>query len=62
MRNTFKILVIALIIGSCNEKETDKYPVRQADWKSKQANIEKFDEFFQGKTYLPVLLSYIPYS
>ncbi|WP_321317524.1 DUF3124 domain-containing protein [Labilibaculum sp.] len=54
MRNIFKILIIALIISSCSERETDKYPVQQADWTSKQANIESFDPFFQGKTYLPV--------
>ena len=54
MRNTFKILIIALIISSCSEKETDKYPVQQADWKSKQTNIENFDGFIHGKSYLPV--------
>jgi hypothetical protein len=54
MRNTFKILVIALIINACNGKETDKYPIKQADWKSKQTSIENFDNYYQGKTYLPV--------
>lgn len=54
MKNTIKILIIALIISSCVEKETDKYPVQQADWESKQTNIENFDDFIQGSTYLPV--------
>ena len=54
MRNTFKILIIALIIGACSGKETDKYPIQHADWKSKQTNIENFDDFIKGKTYLPV--------
>lgn len=54
MRNTFKILVIALIINACNVKETDKYPIKQADWESKQTSIVNFDKYHQGKTYLPV--------
>ncbi len=54
MRPAFKILVIALIISACSGKETDKYPIKQADWKSKQTKIENFDNYFQGKTYLPV--------
>ena len=54
MRNILRILILALIISSCSEKETDKYPVQQADWKSKQTIVKNFDDFFQGKTYLPV--------
>ena len=54
MRPAFKILVIALIITACSGKETDKYPIKQADWKNKQTKIENFDDYFQGKTYLPV--------
>ncbi|MUP39100.1 DUF3124 domain-containing protein [Labilibaculum euxinus] len=54
MRNIFKILAIALIINACSGKETDKYPIKQADWKSKQTNIDNFEDYFQGKTYLPV--------
>lgn len=54
MRSILKILTIILIISSCKGKETDKYPIRQADWKSKQTNIENFDDFIHGKTYLPV--------
>lgn len=50
----FKIVVIALIVNACSGTETDKYPIKQADWKSKESKIENFDEYFQGKTYLPV--------
>ncbi len=54
MRPAFKILIIALIINACSGKDTDKYPIKQADWKSKETKIENFDDYFQGKTYLPV--------
>jgi len=54
MKNIFKILVIAFIISACNEIETDKYPVQQADWNSKQAHIENLDDLIQGQSYLPV--------
>lgn len=54
MRNALKILLIALIINACNEKETHKYPIKQADWKNKKTDIENFDNYFQGKSYLPV--------
>jgi len=54
MKYTFKILVIALVISACSGKETDKYPVKQADWNSKQANIENLDDFIKGQTYLSV--------
>ncbi|MFD1316631.1 DUF3124 domain-containing protein [Namhaeicola litoreus] len=54
MRNIFLLLFIALINISCSKKETDKYPIKQANWKSKEINIENFDDYFTGKTYLPV--------
>ncbi|MEE4115757.1 MAG: DUF3124 domain-containing protein, partial [Marinilabiliaceae bacterium] len=54
MRSIFGLLVIALIIGACSGKETDKYPVKKTDWESKQTDIEMFDDYFNGKTYLPV--------
>ena len=54
MRNTISLFIIALIFSACNEKETDKYPIQQADWNSKQTNIENFDDFNLGKSYLPV--------
>ena len=54
MKKIFTLLIIALIFSSCSKKETDKYPIKQADWESKQTTIENFDNFFQGKTYLPL--------
>jgi hypothetical protein len=54
MTNTLKILLIALIFNACSGKETDKYPIKQENWTSKQTTIENFDNFYQGKTYLPV--------
>lgn len=54
MKIAFKILFIAFIINACSGKVSDKYPAKQTDWKSNQTNIEIFDDYFQGKTYLPV--------
>ena len=54
MRKTFKLLAIALLLSACSTKETDKYPVKQASWENKATNIGNFDNYFQGKTYLPV--------
>ncbi len=54
MRNVLKILIFGLIISACNVKETNKYPVQQADWKNKQTQIDDPDGYSQGKTYLPI--------
>ena len=54
MGNTLKILILALVVNACSVEETDKYPVKQADWENKQSKIENFDAYFQGMTYLPV--------
>lgn len=54
MKNIIKISLLALIIVACGEKETDKYPTKQADWKDKQTGIKNFDNYNQGQTYLPV--------
>lgn len=48
------IAIAALSISACNEFEQGKYPVHQVEWKNKQVNIENFDAYIQGKTYLPV--------
>lgn len=53
MRKIFELLAIILIISSCRE-ETDKYPIKQANWESKKSDIENFDNYVIGKTYLPV--------
>lgn len=54
MRKTFAVLVIVLIINACGKKETDKYPIKQANWVNKKSDIENFDNYINGKTYLPV--------
>ncbi len=56
MRNSFRIVLVVLVVSAsaCGRKEIDKYPTKQADWKSKQTTIENMDDYFQGKTYLPV--------
>ncbi len=53
MRKTIGILILVLVFSACKQ-EIDKYPVKQANWESKKTNIESFDEYFLGKTYLPV--------
>ena len=54
MIHTVKFLFIVLIFTACSGKESKKYPVKQADWESKQTEVEDFSGYFQGKTYLPV--------
>ena len=53
MKTIFRILFLSLIFSSC-QSETDKTPVKQADWGSRKADISNFDRFDKGKTYLPV--------
>ncbi|MRT94200.1 DUF3124 domain-containing protein [Ancylomarina sp. 16SWW S1-10-2] len=53
MKTIFKLIFISLIFFSC-QSETDKIPVKQADWGSRKADITNFDSFIEGKTYLPV--------
>ncbi|MBS2211994.1 DUF3124 domain-containing protein [Carboxylicivirga mesophila] len=54
MKHIFQILLVVLTVSACGRQEIDKYPAKQADWKSKQVSIEHFDDFYVGKTYLPV--------
>jgi len=54
MRKIVHLFIIVLIINACGGQETDKYPTKQANWESKETNIENFDDYFAGKTYLPV--------
>jgi hypothetical protein len=54
MRNFFTLLCLVLIASACSNKEQNKYPGGQANWKDKEAKIENFDAFHHGKTYLPV--------
>lgn len=53
MKTIFKIIFLSVILFSC-ERETDKYPVSQTDWKSRKSEITDFSTFTPGKTYLPV--------
>jgi hypothetical protein len=57
MRNIFKILIVTLIFTACSGVENDKYPIKQPNWKSKEAGIVNFDNYALGKTYLPVYSS-----
>lgn len=55
MKVQFLVFIcICFFIACSNSKETDKYPVKQTDWKSKVSDIEDFESFQNGKTYLPV--------
>ena len=52
MRNII-ILLTALVFLSC-QSETDKNLVKKPDWGSRKSEIVNFDDYVQGKTYLPV--------
>jgi hypothetical protein len=52
MRNII-ILLTALVFLSC-QSETDKNLVKKPDWGSRKSEIVNFDNYVQGKTYLPV--------
>ena len=54
MRTAWILIAVVGLLSGCSHNETDKYPVRQADWKEKQATVSNFDAYHQGKTYLPV--------
>lgn len=54
LKNTFFILFIGLVISACSGKKIDDYPVKQADWTSKQVHIGNMDQYARGTTYLPV--------
>ena len=53
MRNIIPILFIALTFFSC-ESETDRYPVQKTDWASRKSEISNFNDYNQGRTYLPI--------
>ena len=53
MRIIIKILFVSLVILSC-QKETDKYLVHHDDWESRKSDVIDFNDYTQGKTYLPV--------
>jgi hypothetical protein len=53
MRIFIKIILLSLVILSC-QKETDKYLVEHTDWENRKSDIIDFNDYIQGKTYLPV--------
>lgn len=53
MKSIIEILFLSMLFYSC-QSETDKYPVKQADWESRKLEILDFNDFSEGKTYLPV--------
>ena len=53
MRKIIKIIFISLIFLSC-QSEIDKNLVQQPDWVSRKSEIINFNDYIQGKTYLPV--------
>ncbi|WP_430816837.1 DUF3124 domain-containing protein [Carboxylicivirga sp. RSCT41] len=54
MRYTFTLIIIVFTVLGCNSDKAGRYPIKQADWKSKQVNIENYADYYKGKTYLPV--------
>lgn len=54
MRNVFKILVLASIVGSCGITTADNDSAQQKVWEGHQASADEFDEYCHGKIYLPV--------
>ncbi|MCG8582432.1 MAG: DUF3124 domain-containing protein [Bacteroidales bacterium] len=54
MRYTLTLIFMAFVIIGCNNDKAEKYPIKQADWKSKEVNIENYTNYSHGKTYLPV--------
>lgn len=53
MRNIFKIIFLLLIFISCN-REKEINPLEQKDLGSRKSEIKNYNDFVQGKTYLPV--------
>lgn len=53
MRKTIEILILLLIVTACND-DSNKYPIKQANWESKQIKIDSIEKYIHGKTYLPV--------
>ena len=53
MKKNMSLILIVLFFTSC-QSETDKYPVKHTDWESRKSEITNFNDFIEGKTYLPV--------
>ncbi len=53
MRKIIRIIFLSLVFLSC-QSETDKNLDQQVDWESRKSEIVDFNDYIQGKTYLPV--------
>jgi len=53
MRKIIRIIFLSLVFLSC-QSETDKNLDQQVDWESRKSEIIDFNNYIQGKTYLPV--------
>jgi hypothetical protein len=53
MRIIIKLIFLCLVFLSC-QSESDKNLVKQADWESRKSDIINFNDYIQGRTYLPV--------
>lgn len=53
MKNIFKIIFLSIVLFSC-QRGTEKHSVQQADWETRKSEINNFNDFIEGKTYLPV--------
>ncbi len=53
MKNVIYIVLILILLPSCqNPKKKSK--ILQVNWESRLSDVENFDDFVHGKTYLPV--------
>ena len=53
MRNILIITSLLILLISCQVKK-EINPVEQTDWESRKSEIVNYNDFVQGKTYLPV--------
>jgi len=53
MKTITRIILVCLVFLSC-QKKIDNYLVQQSDWESRKSEITNFNDYTQGKTYLPV--------
>lgn len=53
MKNLIGILVVILVFSACGDK-TDDYSDIKVDWKSRVSEIQSFENYYHGETYLPV--------
>ncbi len=53
MKNILRLILILLIFTSCEGKK-ENYYVKKLDWEKRISEVKTFENFVQGKTYLPV--------